>query len=188
MRIQKTKKLKNHVVILAITGILATGMYIAAALQYSLWPFTTTSPANLSPPSPDEKKAGAQIKSNSVESSTKNNATRSGSDQPLPPVPTPGATTSTAIVDIISSTQDSSMYRVRVLIQAILGNGQCKLTMTKGSESYTADAEIQPSASTSTCTGFDIPISKLSTGTWSVVIDVSSGSIVGTARQEIEIK
>jgi hypothetical protein len=187
MNIQKPKSTKKILIIAGIVIALVAG-YTATAWKLSLWPFMNTT--NLGPVSQDEKKTGDQIKSNSVKESTKDEGSSSGSDQPLAPVQNPETNTSTVLVDISADSQNGSVYQLRVLIQAVLGSGECTITVEKekGDQTYTASAPIQPMSTSSTCAGFDIPVSKLGVGKWTATINVSSGSHTGSASKEIEVK
>lgn len=189
MYIQKNKKSKKYILVGIIAAIILLLGYATVAWNYSFWPFNNSQKTNLNAPSSDEKQAGEQIKAKSLDDAAKENPNKSGSDQPLPPAPTPGATKSTVLVDITAANQNNPNLQIRVLIQALVANGECKLTLTKGSSSYTVTAATSPTSTTSTCAGFDVPVSKLSPGTWKAVVDVSSSTVTGQATKDgIEIK
>lgn len=71
-------------------------------------------------------------------------------------------------------------YSIRLTINQYLSSGTCNLTMTSGSSTFTKAAEIATSASTSTCQGFDIPLSELSSGSWQISIKISADGKTGT--------
>lgn len=68
---------------------------------------------------------------------------------------------------------------IRVNIDQFLSTGSCELVLTSGNQTYSESARIIPEASTSTCEGFDIPLEKISTGTWQILINLSSDSKTG---------
>ena len=72
-------------------------------------------------------------------------------------------------------------YTIRVSIDQTLGSGTCKLTMTADANTYTAEAPIiQSGSTTSSCEGFDIPLTELSASKkWSINIAISSGDKTG---------
>lgn len=78
-------------------------------------------------------------------------------------------------------------YSIRISIDQTLGSGTCKLTMSSDAKTYTAEAPvIQSGSTTSSCEGFDIPLSELSASKkWNISIAISSGDksglIVGEA-------
>lgn len=187
MYIQKNKKSKKYILIGIAALVVLLLSCAAAAWHYSFWPFNSTQKTNLNPPSSDEKQAGDQIKADSLETISNENASKSGDNQS--PTSTSGAPISTVSVDITAANQNNPNFQIRVLIQALLSGGECKLTLTKGSSVYTATVPIASTSSTSTCAGFDVPVNKLSPGTWKAVVDVSSTAMTGQAIKDgIEIK
>lgn len=72
---------------------------------------------------------------------------------------------------------------VRVNIDQFLNSGECKISVGTFSESV----KLIPNASTSTCEGFDIPLSSLSDegGEYKFVIELSSGDKTGTIEGSI---
>lgn len=78
---------------------------------------------------------------------------------------------------------------IRVSIDQTLGSGTCDLTMTSGSATYTATAPvIQSGATTSSCEGFDVPVSELSAGAkWGINIKISSGDKTGLIAGEASL-
>ena len=85
-----------------------------------------------------------------------------------------------------ADTTASGYFVVRVSLDQYLADGTCTLTLS-GAGNYTASAPIVPSASTSTCQGFDIPLSSLSAGSYDIRIDITSGSLSGTLTGKGEI-
>lgn len=76
---------------------------------------------------------------------------------------------------------------IRVNIDQFLSGGNCNLTMNRnGVTYYTQTASIQESVTTSTCDGYNIPVSELPKGDFSVEInldsDGKSGKITGRVR------
>lgn len=71
-------------------------------------------------------------------------------------------------------------YTIRLTLNQYLTSGTCELTMKSGNNTVTKTAEVINSASTSTCQGFDIPLSELPSGDWSVKIKVAADNKTGT--------
>ena len=89
---------------------------------------------------------------------------------------------------ITALSQGASNLEVRVLINSITDEGECKLTITKGSTVIEKVSSIQPQSSSSTCEGFSIPLSDLSAGSWEVEINISSAGRSTTLNGDIAIK
>lgn len=77
---------------------------------------------------------------------------------------------------------------IRVNIDQYLENGTCILGLRKeGMNVYSAEAKISASASTATCEGFDVPTSGLGSGSYTIVIYLSSGTRNGEIDGEVKI-
>lgn len=74
---------------------------------------------------------------------------------------------------------------IRMSINQYLGSGVCSLTLGD----YSSTVNITPSASTSTCEGFDIPISDLGnlSGKVNFTINLQSGDKTGTITGEVSL-
>lgn len=178
--INKNKKPSKRYLVIAIAFILILAGYTASAYQLNLWPFQSKDTVNLSPASDDEKSAGENIKSDTVNPSSDSKETPSNDVDP---------SVTSLSVDFSATTQTDFNYQIRILIGSVLANGKCTITVTKtGSPTYTAEARIQPGPSSSTCQGFDIPLANLNSGTWTASVSVESDNATGTATKEISIK
>lgn len=76
---------------------------------------------------------------------------------------------------------------VRLTIDQALTSGTCKLTLTKGGSSITKTSSIIANPSSSTCSGFDVPTSELSSGAWTIQIILTSADKTGTITGEVTI-
>jgi len=180
IRLKNKKSKKVKIITLAIVIILLGGAYAAFASYQNIWPFSSTTPVNLDSPSTDEIKTGEQIKSDSVESDDEVKENPSNDVDP---------TATNATIMFTSTTQDSTAYRIRVLIDSVLGSGTCTLSLSKSrSATYNSTVEIQSGPSSSTCKGFDIPLTEVSAGDWTATITVTSGVTTGTATKGISIQ
>lgn len=80
------------------------------------------------------------------------------------------------------------ILRIRLNIDQYLATGTCKLTLySDNGKSFTDSAAIIPTASTSSCEGFDINLSNLSSGHWYISIDLASDNKTGTITGEVNI-
>lgn len=182
-RYSKRKLLIFGLALLALLLISGTyGYFRWSKISTPLDPSSDYNKVDYNPPTDDQKQAGQDIKSNSVNSSGK------------PPAPgTDGDTQphlggNTIQVTITAANQDDGVFRVRTLIEPMVGSGACTLTLTKGSTVVTKTSDIQALANSSTCKGFDIPTSELSAGAWHIQLTVSSGGKTDTASKDITIQ
>ncbi len=77
---------------------------------------------------------------------------------------------------------------IRVNIDQYLESGQCELTLKRGGANiYSSIASIIGNASTATCEGFDVPISKLGGGNIEININLKANNKAGLIRGEANI-
>ena len=77
---------------------------------------------------------------------------------------------------------------IRVNIDQYLEGGECGLTLSRaGASIYSSIANVIENASTATCEGFDVPVSRLGGGVTEININVNSGERSGTIRGEVNI-
>lgn len=76
---------------------------------------------------------------------------------------------------ITAANQNGQILQIRTLVDIIDTNGVCTLTLTGPAEKVvTKTASTQALASSSTCKGFDIPVTELSTGIWKININITA--------------
>ena len=185
MKIHKNKSLNKKLIVALIIGTLLVVSVAIAVYAYmsrqTAPPSNTQSTVNYSAPSEEEVTTGEDIK--------KNSETAPGSDPSPEPSPTTPGGKATVPMSITATSQDVSAVHVRALIETITASGSCTLTMQgPNSKTYTATAGVQPSSSTTTCKGFDIPISSLSVGQWSVLIVFENDTLKSSAAANFEVK
>lgn len=92
----------------------------------------------------------------------------------------------TGVITFASASGDNLMIRVN--IDQYLNGGNCNLVLNKGgTAAYGASARIIDVASTSTCEGFNVPLSELPSGKYEIVINLTSERKTGTIRGEVNI-
>lgn len=180
MKISPTKKrnVKARAGIIIVVLLLAAAGFLYYAHHFQTWPFqpkTIDSHAddgvNYSKPTSEQSKIGNDIKE-TVGDAAKNGNT---GDQP----------STTTIPVTITAVQPGSTVYIRANIERVSSTGVCKLTMNgPSSKTYSASAPTQPLASSSTCQGFNVPMSNLTPGVWRISITVEDGSATGTATTE----
>lgn len=154
--------------------------YIYYAHHYQKWPFLPDAvvenpynTVNYEKPSDDQVKTGASIKEQ-VADQSKNNS--SDQDSPI-------------VMDITAATKTpDDVVMIRTLIQKNTNSGNCILSMTgPNNSSYTETVAVQATASTATCQGFNIPMSKLSSGDWTITINFKDDANTATATKKITL-
>lgn len=168
---------------IAITSTIIVLVAVAAASTYFYFHHSDQQPVqkphiDLNPPTKEQVKAGEQTKKQSVDSAIKPTNSDS-SDQP-----SSGSSLKTEIT--AASVQGGTLY-IRNSINGIYQDGTCTLTLTKGSSVITQTAGIQPLPQSSTCRGFNVTTSQLSSGTWTIKITVTIGSQSATATGSVAV-
>jgi len=180
---QKRSNKKPLVIIVSIFIAIVAG-WLFYAHHYQTWPFHSadkpkTSPTShkidYSPPSDDQTKSGADVKSQIADDSKDSKS----------PTESPSTTQQDTLGVTITTVQPGQTVRVRAIIDAVASSAKCTLNMTgPNGKTYSATASVQPMASSSTCQGFDIPMTSLASGDWKVTITVTDGTITGSATTE----
>jgi cytoskeletal protein RodZ len=185
IKTKKKKSLNKKIpVIILVILLLAVGgtlVYVYAFHGTLFGQSKTTSPATTpetkTNSTDDQKSAGDSIKQTSVNSTQPTTTGTSDS--------TTGKTSTN--VTITTAEQAGSTYQIRAQISAITNTGTCTLTLTKGSTVVTKTASVQALASTSTCEGFNIDTSELSSGNWQLLLKFENDSLTGSASQTITV-
>lgn len=191
MKIKNNKK--NHKIIISIAVVLALlaagGLLYVYAFKGSIPGFNNTtknnSTINLDDATEDEKNAGDTAKQQTLESNK--NDSKSSSD--IPPAPQPQAGGKDLVeVDITAANQNEQVVQVRSSVGAVSNTGSCTITLSRNDKVITKSAPVQALPTTSTCQGFDIPVSELSVGTWRISLMFESATLTGTTSREITVK
>lgn len=76
---------------------------------------------------------------------------------------------------------------IRVLIDQLVGEqGTCSLTLSRSGRKDIAKAvNTMDNPSSSTCQGFDIPLTELAKGTWNIKINISAGGKLGQLEGQV---
>jgi cytoskeletal protein RodZ len=185
MKIQPRRQSTRTAIALVCAGIVVTFLgWLYVAYHYQQWPFSSasestksTNAVDYSKPSSNQTKAGTQIKEDSAEKAKAQDTSGSGSTAPQ-------ATT----IDITAANKSNDTLMIRTLIQKVTNSGECVLSMTGPSGmSYSATSGVQAMASTSTCKGFNVPLSALAPGNWTINIEFNDGSDKSTTKTEVSL-
>ena len=180
MRIVKNKKPRkmNIITVVSLIALLLLGAWIIFAYTSSTWPFhntlqTTSSKVDTKNPLGTDTE---KIQDNG--DPAKSPSQYEGED--------PNTTASLTGFVSFSSVVDDNLV-IRTTIDQSLNSGTCKLTLTKGAMTVTKTSDIVANPSSSTCSGFDIPTSELSSGKWNIYITLTNGNKTGTITGEATI-
>lgn len=168
IRKQPNKAIFIVVGILLIVGILATSAYAYFNSQSEQNDPTLINDVDYDAPSDDQIQAGEDIKKGSVDDDG-------------------GEPANANNVTITAKENDGTLLRIRTLVGAVSSTGTCDLTLEKDGVTVTRSALTQPLASNSTCKGFDIPVSELSSGVWDLTIEVTINNETSTVVDKVTI-
>jgi hypothetical protein len=175
-------KIKSHPKKVMKYVLFTVGVLTVVGIAYGVYTYTqrqsspsTSSGTNYSPPTNDQVEAGEDTKKQVIDNSDKN----SGSSD------TPEDNSLRSQVTTASVT-DGTLY-VRNEIEGVYQTGSCALTLAQGQQTVKKTAGVQPLAQSSTCKGFNIPVSSLTPGTWQIRIDVIIEGKKGTATSQVVI-
>lgn len=182
--LHKRSILKKIVIISVATLLLPIG-YFGVAYGYSLWPFVDTETPTYQPATQEEIDTGNSIKENNLEDTDK----PAGDTTTLPEPTDPGNGEKPSVdMEVTATSIDGGYLRVRTLIQTVTNSGMCELILEKpGATPYTLSADVQALANSTTCQGFDIPVSSLSTGTWNMTISFQNETIQASTTKQVTI-
>lgn len=91
-------------------------------------------------------------------------------------------------IDITTTYVNGDKFEIRTSISRITTAGECTLTMqNEEGKTYTTTVGIQALPSSSTCKGFSVPISSLSSGTWTITVDYVDGSEKSSSSKDVMI-
>lgn len=185
MRIRTTKRISKRksgllLASAAVVGIVGYGAYSA---YYHQWPFTDSPSSTID--SGETKSEDTRDHTDTINQPGKITSPKTPVDSSPKDNGSPANVYDELGVSITHVSKMSGKIRINTLIEAVTDKGTCILKLTKGAEEVRKTAGIQPLASSSTCKGFDIPLSELSDGTWKIILTVTTGNLVGTATSEV---
>lgn len=105
-----------------------------------------------------------------------------------PSTPQSNNSKSAVTVGITAANQNDATVQIRTIIYTPTNTGSCTLTLTKGSTKITKTASVQALPSSTTCKGFDIPISELSAGKWQIMLHFENTELTGDATGSITVE
>ena len=187
---QKRKKKKTNVKKWAVRGFLLILLIVAGVISFMVWDSYfnkkkddkkpgETSQVEEKKDSDDDKDAEREEEATEVDLSEKEVKQYEG-ENPNSAGGLTGVITHAGV--------SGGSLAIRVNIDQYLESGTCILGLRKeGMNVYSAEAKISASASTATGEGFDVPTSGLESGSYTIVIYLSSGTRNGEIDGEVKI-
>ena len=166
--------------------IIAIGFF-AVSYANNTWPFTkknvddsssstkaeSTSDSNDVTPKPTTSEKPTDPTSNSVKSQSEAQSQETTAPK-------------SNLLSITNVAQSGSNVTIRTLIDKVTTEGTCSMTITNltNGKTYAQKVNVQALASSSTCQGYNVPVSTLSSGKWKISIDYKVGNTsYGSASQ-----
>lgn len=94
--------------------------------------------------------------------------------------------TSSLPVTVAATVSNRTLY-IRSSIDALRITGTCDLSLIRDTSKLNKSVPVQALAQSTTCQGFDIPLSELSSGEWTISLTVTSGDETGSATTKVTI-
>ncbi len=176
MKTNSTSKNKMRIITVVAVLLLCCAVFVIYTLYKPERPGSTKyddSTINYKPATKEEIAEGNTAKEETIQENSSENATDA-----------PAKSISQQITS--SSISDGVLY-VRNEIVGVYTSGSCTLTMSKDSQSIVKKSGVQALAKTSTCKGFNIPVSELSKGIWSIILTVVVSDKTADDLVEVEI-
>lgn len=171
---------KNHhlqYVLLAIIALLLI-IFTIAYLRTN----TTTQPTeddniNYNKPTSEQIKTGEEAKRSTIEHSEDKESTTS---------PQSSARKVLSAEITTAHVQNDTLY-IRSNVSGVHSEGECTLTLSSQDRSLKKHAGLQPLPQSSTCKGFNIPVSELASGIWQIKLKIEIDKSSTTTTSEVEI-
>ena len=179
MKRQKVRSKKIPIILVTLLGLLL----IAGGIAFATGAFSPKQQDTIDygEASKEEKAAGDAKKNETID---QNDVSKDDGSTSQPS----GSSDNTASMRITAMNQSAGMLSIRTIIDTVTSSGTCTLSMKSSSgATYSATTSVQALPSSSTCTGFDIPVSELSPGSWTVEIIYKNGNTSGSANETINI-
>lgn len=197
-QIRKYNHKKRNVIIAVIGAVFVVLLFATLYIHHNQsnilgwYPFGApkNGSINYGPATNEEVNAGTNTKSDTVngsDNSDSSNTTKPGNEQTTPATGE-GVDKSTVGLRITHKNQDTTNLNIGTLILALTSTGTCTLTLSKpGSTDIVQTSGTQASSSSSTCTGFRVPLSQMVAGTWTINLSFSDTNNKGAVVTTVDI-
>lgn len=186
------KNKKQKILWISLIISLLIFIYLAAARHWQFFPFSqkvvvTEPESSQSKLEPKEKQASDTIKQTPANTNQSEPTREAEKDLPGQ-YEGPNPNESESLTGVIThKTATDGQLILRTLIHQTLSSGSCTLKLISPSKTVTETVPIISNPSSSTCEGFNIPLSKLASGSWQIEIKLNSGGKTGTLKGAIDL-
>ncbi len=178
-RVQKIRR----TILVCLLAAISVGGYIYIAKPFNTTPDTTeTTKTSTKKPQKTQKKA------------TQTKKTKQTTEKPVAPSKTPPQyegpnpnTLDRLTGSITHASVNSGTLVIRTNIDQTI-SGECKLILSSPNKTITKTAPTINNPSSSSCQGFDIPVSELGSGNWQIKIIVTTSNKTGIISGSTTIK
>ena len=189
MKINKHHFKKKYVAMIAVllaitvlTGVILLARY-GQTKDTSPEAAPTSSRIDYTAPTDAQRQAGNDAKKDTIEKSRSTNSSK-----------TPDSKSSTQssgadglTTQITAATTQEGVLYIRNEINGNYQSGTCTLILSKDGKTVQKTSDVQSLPQSSTCKGFNIPVSELTRGTWHINLQVTVASGSAVATKDIEI-
>jgi hypothetical protein len=185
----KIQKRSNKPIILTVVAVIIVilGGYTAFAAYSHNWPFKNAEDSSKSQDKTSDSDSGKTAGDSDYQPTNTNNPDKTPPQYDTPKTDEPQKPTISGVINYKSVMDDR--LSIRVTIDQKINSGICDLKLTRNSpkKSVTKSAEVLANPSSATCKGFDIPVSELGSGTWNIIITVTSGDKKGDITGQVSL-
>lgn len=184
MRINKQKITRRNIIIIALAILI---VLVAGGAAWALTGGFQEGDSKKETPKPEntvdyseatdaQKEAGSRAKEDFINKQDEAIAQPSQS---------PSANTPLTITSVV---QRDDTLQIRIIVDTATPGGACRMKLSReGSTSIIQTADTQQMGTYNVCKGFDIPVSGLEKGQWTVSIDYVNGESKGVAEKKVDI-
>lgn len=178
LRAMKNKKIYIILSLAVLAMVLATSFTLHALSGHNTPDTTKRSSSqtkdgyiSTDPATEEQKQAGDTTKQNTIDNSGDT------------------ASSNTVNMTITAMNQANGFLYIRILIETVTSAGSCTLSMSgPDGKTYSDTASVQPAASSTTCMGFNVPLSKLSAGDWNTTVTFTGSNTTATVSKGVTIR
>lgn len=189
MEIKRRKKNKKMTWAIIFALVLALcGAYYFYILNGKIFEWSPVVAANEYTDSANRAKSAVELKDPTAQQINAGKDTKSDSIKDSGDTDNSDTSSSTGIELSVSSAINDKELRIQTRMNKVTNSGQCSVVLSKGdtTKSYPS-VGVQALSDYSTCKGFEINTTGLSSGEWNITVNYSDPPINGKATTKIDI-
>lgn len=173
MKINKSSTTKKVLLTSLVLALVAVGGYAAYAALYKNSSSASSDGINYKKPTSAQVEAGNNAKKQAVQNDSQSSSSTGSSSNPKVDSGNNTSQSNDLKTQITAASVEGNMLYVRNNINGIYQQGTCDITLTKDGKTVSKSAGVQALPQSSTCKGFNIPVSELSSGVWNITLRVT---------------